>query len=83
MATTNPPDINHSSSDTSLSFTKIHQGVDFDALIENAMNSSSEMVAGDNKAAAVAACKKLLGLGQEEPPRLALAETAQDCMLDA
>lgn len=55
MATTNPPDINHSGSDTSLSFTKIHQGVDFDALIENAMNSSSEMVAGDNKAAAVAA----------------------------
>lgn len=55
MATTNPPDISHSSSDTSLSFTKIHQGVDFDALIENAMNSSSEMVAGDNKAAAVAA----------------------------
>lgn len=52
MATTNPPDINHSSSDTSLSFTKIHHGVDFDALIENAMNSSSEMVAGDNKAAA-------------------------------
>jgi hypothetical protein len=32
---------NHNSSDNSLSYTKIHKGVDFDAMIRNAMNSSS------------------------------------------
>ena len=48
MPATNPSDFNQSSSDNSLSYTKIHQGVDFDALIENAMNASSEMIAEAN-----------------------------------